>query len=139
MAVDKCLNGDTAAFGLLVARYKEAIYALAYSKLRNFHNAEDVTQEVFLKAYEKLRTLRRYDDFHAWLYAITFNLCKMWIRSQSRRPDREFIEDQAPKALVSSEDPHPGTPMLESLREALDSLPEMHRQVFRRQDSDRHF
>ena len=128
--VDKCLNGDSAAFGMLVAKYKEAVYALAYSKLRNFHDAEDVTQEVFPKAYEKLRTLRRYDNFHAWIYAITSNLCKMWIRARSRRPDREFIEDKAPKALeVSSAGPDHETPMLESLREALDSLPEMHRQV----------
>ncbi|MFC1716545.1 RNA polymerase sigma factor [Candidatus Poribacteria bacterium] len=47
----KCLNGDSAAFGLLVERYREGVYALAYSKLGNLHDAEDVTQEVFIKAY----------------------------------------------------------------------------------------
>jgi len=54
----KCLNGDRVAYGLLVDKYKESIYALAYSKLGNFHDAEDVTQEVFIKAYQKLRTLK---------------------------------------------------------------------------------
>ena len=50
--IDKCLNGESAAFGLLVDKYRESIYALAYFKLRNFHDAEDITQEVFLKAYQ---------------------------------------------------------------------------------------
>ena len=63
--ISKCLNGDSAAFGLLVDKYKGSVYALAYSKLRNFHDAEDVTQEVFIKAYRKLRTLKQYDSFHA--------------------------------------------------------------------------
>ena len=56
--IDKCLKGDPAAFGLLVDKYKASIYGLAYSKLRNFHDAEDVAQEVFIKAYENLRFLR---------------------------------------------------------------------------------
>ena len=63
--IHKCLNGDTAAFGLLVDKYKASVYALAYSKLHNFHDAEDITQETFLKAYQKLRTLRWWDNFLA--------------------------------------------------------------------------
>ena len=80
--INKCLNGDSAAFGMLVDKYKESVYALAYSKLHNFHDAEDITQEAFIKAYQKLRTLRYWDDFYAWIYAITSNLCKDWIRNQ---------------------------------------------------------
>jgi len=129
----KCLNGDTVAFGLLVDKYKESIYALAYSKLGNFHDAEDVTQEVFIKAYRKLRTLKRWDSFHAWLYAITSNLCKNWIRSQSRRPDRHFVYDQSTALDYSSMDSYrsdiANESLYETLHEALDSLPEIYRQV----------
>jgi DNA-directed RNA polymerase specialized sigma24 family protein len=57
--ISKCLEGDKVAYGLLVDKYKESIYALAYSKLGNFHDAEDIAQEVFLKAYQKLHTLKR--------------------------------------------------------------------------------
>jgi RNA polymerase sigma factor (sigma-70 family) len=132
--IRKCLDGDSAAFGILVDKYKGAIYALAYSRLHNFHDAEDVTQEVFVKAYQKLRILRRWDNFHAWLYAITSNLCKDWIRSQSRRPDREFIEDEDPgileiRSLDSYREKRTRQALEESLHEALDSLPETHRQV----------
>jgi RNA polymerase sigma factor (sigma-70 family) len=126
--INKCLNGDSTAFGMLVDKYKESVYALAYSKLRNFHDAEDVTQEAFMKAYQNLRTLRQWDDFHAWIYAITYNICKMMIRSRSRQPDREFIEDQTVKSLHIEGSYH-DDPMLELLHEALDSLPETYQQV----------
>ena len=124
--VRKCLEGDSAAFGLLVEKYKEGVYALAYSKLQNFHDAEDATQEVFIKAYRKLKTLRQWESFHAWIYSITSNLCKDWLRAQSRRPDREFIADQNPS---SAENYRPENPVLDFLHEALDSLPETYRQV----------
>ena len=74
--IQKCLDGDAAAFGLLVDKYKGSVYALAYAKLGDFHDAQDLTQEVFLKAYRKLRTLKRWDKFLSWLYAITSNSCK---------------------------------------------------------------
>ena len=132
--INKCLNGDPAAFGFLVDKYKESVYAFAYDRLRNFHDAEDVTQEVFIKAYQKLRTLRRWDSFLAWLYSITSNVCKMWSRAQSRRPDTEFIEDEGIEILESrSVDSYREDMRRELLRdmidEALDSLPGAYRQV----------
>lgn len=126
----RCLNGDAAAFGLLVDKYKASIYALAYSKLGNFHDAEDVTQEVFIKAFRKLRTLRWWDSFRAWLYAITSNLCKDWIRSRSSRPDGEFVADQKRDVLdQQSVESYREASLRESIRETMDSLPEKYRQV----------
>jgi RNA polymerase sigma factor (sigma-70 family) len=132
--INKCLNGDSAAFGLLVDKYKEGIYALAYSKLHNFHDAEDVTQEVFIKAYQKLNSLKRWENFLAWLYAITSNLCKDRIRTQARRPDCEFVEDQNPSIIYqpSLDSYRKGLEyesISEKLNEALNALPEIHRQV----------
>jgi RNA polymerase sigma-70 factor (ECF subfamily) len=54
--IRQCLDGNPAAFGFLVDKYKASVYAFAYSELGNFHDAEDVTQEVFIRAYQKLRT-----------------------------------------------------------------------------------
>jgi len=126
----KCLNGESEAFGFLVDKYKESVYAFAFSKLRNFHDAEDVTQEVFIKAFRKLHTLRSWDSFLAWLYTITSNLCKNWIRECSRRPDRKFIDDEKPVALENrSLDSYRERLTYESLHEALDSLPEIYQQV----------
>jgi RNA polymerase sigma factor (sigma-70 family) len=126
----RCLNGDSTAFGFLVDKYKEGVYAFAYERLHNFHDAEDVAQEVFLKAYRSLRTLRRWDSFASWLYRITLNLCRGRFRTQSSRPDREFIEDQEPELLENhSRDLYRQELVCESVREALDSLPEMYSQV----------
>ena len=58
----KCLNGDSAAFGILVDKYKAGIYAYVYAELGNFQDAQDVTQEVFLQAYRGLRSLRRWEN-----------------------------------------------------------------------------
>jgi RNA polymerase sigma factor (sigma-70 family) len=128
--IQKCLDGETEAFGFLVDRYRQSVYAFAYSKLRNRQDAEDVTQKVFIKAYQKLRTLKQWDNMHAWLYSITANMCKDWIKIQSRRPDSSFIEDQELNKLDSfSTESHDNDVMIESLNEALESLPEIYRQV----------
>jgi RNA polymerase sigma factor (sigma-70 family) len=74
--IDKCLNDDPTAFGMLVDKYKAIVYALAYSKLHNFQDADDVTQESFIKAYQNLHTLSQEDDFQAWIYGITKDICK---------------------------------------------------------------
>jgi len=135
--INKCLNGDKEAFGLLVDKYKAGIYALALSKLHNYHDAEDVTQNVFIKAFQKLHTLRRWDSFLAWLCSITYNLCSKHIRSKIRRPDGDFIEDQNPTDLdtsyvnsyhnaLVSESLHE---MYEAINKALESLPENYQQV----------
>jgi RNA polymerase sigma factor (sigma-70 family) len=128
--IQQCLDGDAAAFGFLAEKYRKAVYALAYSKLSDFHDAQDITQEVFINAYRKLRTLRRWDNFMGWLYRITSNQCKMLIRARARRPDREFVEDQSPGVIDRpSVDSYRENMVYESIREALDSLPEMYRQV----------
>jgi len=128
--IHQCLNGKPAAFGFLVDKYKACIFAFAYSELGNFHDAEDITQDVFIKAYQKLNTLKQYDRFLAWLYAITSNLCKNLIRSKRNRPDGEFIEDQAPETLMEpSIDSYRESIITESLNEAINSLPKIYSQV----------
>ncbi|MFC1717404.1 sigma-70 family RNA polymerase sigma factor [Candidatus Poribacteria bacterium] len=126
----RCLNGEPEAFGILVDKYKEGIYAFVYTKLRDFRDAQDVTQEVFVKAYGDLRSLRRWESFSFWLYRIASTRCKLWIRTQSRRLDRDFIEDQEPGILEdSSVESYRTNQTGESLRAALDSLPEAYREV----------
>ena len=128
--IGKCLNGESAAFGLLVDKYKSSVYALAYTKLRNFHDAEDITQEVFIKAYQKLSTLKRRDNFLAWLFSITVNSCKNFLTSRARRPDGDYIEDQDVTLWnAPSIDAYQSESAAESIREAIDQLPEIYRQT----------
>jgi RNA polymerase sigma factor (sigma-70 family) len=126
----KCLNEEPDAFGMLVDKYKAGIYAFVYNKLGNFQDAEDVTQETFLEAFKNLRKLKNWDSFAIWLFSIASNLSKGWIRSLSKRPDREFIEDKDPKVLNDpSIELYRDGKISESLNEALESLPDIYRQV----------
>jgi RNA polymerase sigma factor (sigma-70 family) len=126
----KCLNGDKEAFGFLVDKYKAAVHALAYSRLRNFHDAQDMSQEAFIRAYENLHKLKRWDSFASWLFRITWSLCMKWMRSKARRPDGEFVEDQGTEVHDNqSVDSYRDNLVLDSIHESLESLPEVHRQV----------
>jgi RNA polymerase sigma factor (sigma-70 family) len=128
--ISKCLNGEPEAFGLLVDKYKTGIYAYVYAKIRNFHDAQDVTQEVFIQAYRDLHNLRRWDSFVFWLYRIASAQCSKWQRTKSRHPDSEFIEDQDPQKLEApSIDSYRENQMYEWLQDSLDSLPEAYREV----------
>jgi RNA polymerase sigma factor (sigma-70 family) len=128
--VRRCLAGESSAFALLVDKYRSDVHALAFSKLGDFHDAEDIAQEVFLKAYSKLHTLRRRDNFYAWIYSITSNLCRNHFRARSRRLDSDLIEDQDPGLLEHlSIDYYHRRMLSESVNETLDILPEAYREV----------
>jgi len=69
--VDAVVSGDRAAFAILVKRYEPAVRAVAMSVLRDAHLAQDAAQEAFVKAYEKLGSLRQAGAFGPWLLQIT--------------------------------------------------------------------
>ena len=126
--VHQCLSGNTEAFALLVDKYKARLFALVYAKVGQFEDAEDITQDVFLNAYRKLSTLRRWDNFYAWLYSIASNRCREFHRAKGRRLDVAHLLDQS-ENYQADMDAHAEKLRNEQIHEALDSLPEIHRQV----------
>ena len=80
--IQRALDGDDMAFSALVKKYQRSVHALAWRKVGDFHIAEDITQETFLKAYQKLSTLKEPQSFASWLYVITANQCKAWLRKK---------------------------------------------------------
>ena len=127
--IDRCLSGCPTSFGLLVDKYRERVYARACSILGNSHDAEDVTQEVFVKAHARLKTLRKWDSFPRWLDVTTSNHCKNLMRSRSRQPERGYLEEHTQALTTHSVSSYQVNQMCESLYQALDSLPEMQRQL----------
>ena len=81
--VRQTLNGETPAFDRLVKIHRTTIYALALSYIKNPADAEDLAQQIFIRAYERLATLRELDRFLPWLQQIAHNTCKDWLRRQS--------------------------------------------------------
>jgi RNA polymerase sigma-70 factor, ECF subfamily len=71
--VNRCLEGDGGAYSELVEKYYKTIFRLAQKILRNYDDAEEITQSVFVKAYENLKTYNPKYKFFSWLYRITVN------------------------------------------------------------------
>jgi RNA polymerase sigma factor (sigma-70 family) len=125
-----CLNGEPEAFGILVDRYKAGIFAYILAKVKNYQDAQEIAQDVFLCAYQGLHNLKKYESFSFWLFRIASNLCKKWQRNQIRHPQPESIEDIDPKIIDNSSlELHNEEIMNQSVREALDSLPETYWEV----------
>ncbi len=83
--IQRVLAGDDTAFSALVGKYQKQVHALAWRKVGDFHIAEDITQETFLKAYQRLSTLKEPQSFASWLYVITANHCNTWLRKRRLR------------------------------------------------------
>ncbi|MDE0682159.1 MAG: sigma-70 family RNA polymerase sigma factor, partial [Candidatus Poribacteria bacterium] len=78
--IQQVLDGDQNAFTALVKKYQKQIHAFAWQKLGDFHLAEEITQDTFLKVYQQLWTLRDPNRFEAWLHAIVRNCCLACLR-----------------------------------------------------------
>ena len=78
--VRQTLDGDTSAFDRLVKMHRTTVYALVISYIKDPAEAEDLTQQIFIRAYERLATLRELNRFPPWLQQIAHNTCKDWLR-----------------------------------------------------------
>lgn len=95
--VQRCLNGDRAAFAGLVARYSTPIFNTAYRMTRDDDDAADISQTVFVKAYENLATFDHRYRFFSWLYRICINesLTHVTRRTRTTPLDDDVADDDA--------------------------------------------
>ena len=87
----RVLSGDDEAFTTLVRRYQKSVHALAWRRIGDFHCAEEIAQEVFLRAYKGLSKLKDPNQFPGWLYVITNLRCNSWL--EKNKPPIESIND----------------------------------------------
>lgn len=91
--VDRSRSGDTESFDELIARWERPIFALAFRVLGREEDARDVCQDAFLRAYRGLAGFKGEAKFSSWLYRITLNLCRDWLRKHRRTPVSQMPED----------------------------------------------
>ncbi len=91
------LSGDDTAFSTLVEKYQKGVHALAWRKIGDFHHAEEITQDTFLRAYQKLPTLKNPHQFAGWLYVIANRCCITWLRKQ--KPAMQSLENTSVKEI----------------------------------------
>lgn len=73
--IKQCLQGDRNAFAALVDRYKDYVFTLSLRMLKNKEDAEEVSQDVFVKVFRSMDKFKGESKFSTWIYRITYNTC----------------------------------------------------------------
>lgn len=141
--IRRCREGDLAALEELLARYQNRLMTFIYSVVRDYHLAEDIFQETFLRVYREAGKFRAGASFKTWLYTIAVNLCRDALRRAKRRPEVSLETELVPEEtdgslrlsdLLAGREPGPreqagGRETEAILAGELSRLSEEHRQV----------
>jgi RNA polymerase sigma-70 factor (ECF subfamily) len=134
-AVELTRSGDPDAFRVLVERHSRVVYRLAWRMTANSHEAEDIVQETFLRAYKQLKRFDGRAAFGTWIHRIAINCSLDLIRSRKRRQETAV---EAPENLglnLTTSDPSPersvqSAQIRELLSQAMRELSDMERCAF---------
>ena len=131
--IDRVLRGEVNAFGTLVERYQKPIFNLMYRMAGSSDKAADLTQETFIRAYQKLERFHPGKKFFPWLYSIGLNLARDFARKKTWNPEAGYpLNPESFSGCNSPGDQHDR--MCESLEflrleKALDELPLIYREA----------
>ena len=134
--IQQVLQGDQEAFAILVNKYQKGVHALAWRKIGDFHIAQEITQDAFLRAYQKLETLKNHNLFGGWLYVIASRLCADWFEKKSLPEQSLEVTDMSEVNHVSysryvaqKQEAEADETRREIVKELLQKLPESERTV----------
>jgi RNA polymerase sigma-70 factor (ECF subfamily) len=137
--VERARQGDLPAYDQLVRRYQERVYATVYHMTSNHEDANDLTQESFIKAYRALRSFKGDSSFYTWIYRIAINKTINFLKQRKNRihlslNDLDLNAEHDPDlvALVSEKTPRRAmnlAELQEKLNTAMQKLSETHRLV----------
>jgi RNA polymerase sigma-70 factor (ECF subfamily) len=119
-------NGSPSGYDYLVAKYMRRTMAICWSVVKNEADAEDLAQEAFVRAYQKIGAMKSDDAFAPWLFRIATNLCLDFLRRKGRFREEE-LEDTHASPMRS--DGIPTEDVAAAIDRALASLPDMQRIV----------
>ncbi len=120
--ITKVKEGNEIAFNQIFNKYRSAVYSICYRFVRNTADAEDLTQEIFMKVYRKANTYNRKAKFSTWLYRVTVNHCLSFKRRERNLPYTQLIKDEI--NFVGRIE------LKKSIDQALLQLPKQQRMVF---------
>lgn len=124
--VRRCLRGETEAIELLVGRFQAEVYGLCVRLLHHRHDAEDVSQEVFLRVFRSLEGWDSSRPLKPWIMGIAVNRCRTWLAQRARRPELvDYLQDTVPGPT-----PDDSAELLREIHAALAGLRLEYRTVF---------
>ncbi|MCL5022424.1 MAG: sigma-70 family RNA polymerase sigma factor [Nitrospirae bacterium] len=127
--IEQCRGGNSEAYAILVERYQEMVYNVACRMIGDRDAAHDISQESFLSAYDGLKRFRSDSKFSTWLYRITVNKCRDYLRG--RKPDvlLDEVSEILPSKAPDPQDLLYRKQLGQTLQTALGALPEDYREV----------
>jgi len=114
--INKILNGDTNAFTVLVDRYKDLVFTLALRMVKNREEAEEVSQDTFIKVYNSLNRFKGDSKFSTWIYRVAYNTCLDRLKKNKRQEYTVAIDEYTEHQV-------------KTLENALDALEEQEKQL----------
>ncbi len=102
LIIERIQKGETQAYALLVDKYKNAVFTLAYRTINNNAEAEEIAQDCFLKAFQKLDKFRGDSKFSTWLYRIVYNTSISHVRK--KKHDTLSLNDETYNNLDKEDD-----------------------------------
>jgi len=121
LLVERVQKGDKRAFDLLIQKYQHRIVSLVSRYVSDSAEAQDVSQEAFIKAYRAIGRFRGDSAFYTWLYRIAINTAKNWIVAKNRRPPSSDIDAvDAEQYGMSNKLTETSTPENEMMREEIE-------------------
>src|SRR5690606_35224416 len=90
--INQIIGGDTQAFSVLVDVYKDLVFTLAIRMLKNREEAEEVSQDTFIKIYKALPKFKGESKLSTWIYKVAYNTCLDQIKKNNRRYDEVAID-----------------------------------------------
>ena len=123
--VRKLKQGDLKAFRMLVELYKRKVYTIAYDILKIHEDAEDISQEVFLKVYHSIKNFRGESKLSSWIYRITVNLSLNHKRKMKKIVFKEIDEE-----IINNNPDSLRFELSDKIEKALDTLTERQRITF---------
>ena len=92
-SIERVLSGDTDLFSNLVRKYQSRIFSLCMGFVHQKEDADDLSQEVFIKAYQSLRSYRGDASFSTWIYRIAINIALNYVKNKSKKNIFQRIDD----------------------------------------------
>lgn len=123
--IGRVLNGEKNAYALLVDKYKDRVFSLVKGIVKNHELAEEVSQDVFVKAYSALEKFRKDAGFSTWIYRIAYNASISAIRRKNFRTnsyDEQLDKTSAPDQLEIAEREEQKEQKSQRLKKALNEL-----------------
>lgn len=130
--IERVLKGDANSFAVLVDNYKDMVFSLALKVMKNREEAEEVSQDTFIKAYRSLKNFKGDSKFSTWLYRIAYHNCMDRLKKVARKYNTDTIDEVVENKIRATDDvlqTIERKERAEMIKECLNELPEDERSI----------